>query len=315
MNEELVVVGDLELDIKTTITKSVLSGQSFTQTKKEVNDTIKMGLENLEDAAEITYYKKRFRAFAEKFYFAFLIALTLSPGIVEQIRRAILNPKKSPVFIKVVRQILRNPLKFVEQSTGLPADLNDDRYNKLVQDAIKKMVDEVPNSTDKGGSLRSRAELKVRHESHEANLAALEQENVDLVIVSVHQDCSDRCAPYQGKIYSLKGKTKGYKKLSEVIGKNKLFGYNCRHSIKAFTSETQPTYVSSATRNKENEITKKQREFERKLRAQEQEAAMLLNVNKVKAATILKERTKLYEEYQRFSHKNNRAFYPNRTHN
>jgi hypothetical protein len=54
---------------------------------------------------------------------------------------------------------------------------------------------------------------------------------LDLIEVSSHAGARPLCAPYQGRIFSRNGKTKGYKRLAETsYGQPAgLFGINCRH--------------------------------------------------------------------------------------
>lgn len=59
----------------------------------------------------------------------------------------------------------------------------------------------------------------------------------DLVEVSAHAGARPEHALWQGKVYSLSGKTKGYRKLSEATGYGSitgLGGVNCRHSFHPF---------------------------------------------------------------------------------
>jgi hypothetical protein len=65
----------------------------------------------------------------------------------------------------------------------------------------------------------------------------LVENGYDLVQVSKH-GATDICREFEGKIYSITGKTPGYKKLSDVISGTErlgLFHPNCRHAINALT--------------------------------------------------------------------------------
>ena len=47
--------------------------------------------------------------------------------------------------------------------------------------------------------------MEVRYEANLQDVAKLKEEGVKLVMASSHADASLRCAPYQGKLYSLDG--------------------------------------------------------------------------------------------------------------
>ena len=53
-------------------------------------------------------------------------------------------------------------------------------------------------------SMRATAEIMVRQNRHIEEVESLKK-RTKLVIGSTHADCSDRCAPYQGRVYSLDG--------------------------------------------------------------------------------------------------------------
>lgn len=52
----------------------------------------------------------------------------------------------------------------------------------------------------------------------------------DLVKVSTHLGACSKCAPFQGKILSITGKTKGYPTLQEALNHG-LFHVGCRHAM------------------------------------------------------------------------------------
>jgi len=93
---------------------------------------------------------------------------------------------------------------------------------------------------DKGGKvwqLDTYAEMlsrtKMMHAHNDGVKNRMIENGYDLVEVSSHPDSSALCKPWQGKIYSLTGKTKGYKMLSEAIDGG-LFRPNCRHTISIY---------------------------------------------------------------------------------
>ena len=148
-----------------------------------------------------------------------------------------------------------------------------------------------------------------------------------MVVCSSHADCSDRCAPYQGRIYSLdytSGEIDGHKYVplevatehfyttkAGVTYKNGLLGFNCRHELEEYKGKLLPI-ISAEERKKEYNITKQQRELERAVRKARVQELMLKDIDfkgykeaKVKAKAF-------YERYKQFSRDNQRAYYPDR---
>lgn len=132
-------------------------------------------------------------------------------------------------------------------------------------------------------SLRNVAEMQIRYEKHLDDLDLLKSKGTKLVWISTHANCSARCAPYQGKLYSLDG-TSGttpdgvpyeplekatdvyYTTKAGVRYKNGLFGFNCRHEMTEYTPGSKPITIPDAVVKRQREIEKTQREFERAIR-------------------------------------------------
>lgn len=132
-------------------------------------------------------------------------------------------------------------------------------------------------------SLRNVAEMQIRYEKHLDDLDALKREGVNLVWISTHSNCSKRCQPYQGKLYSLDG-TSGktdegyyfeplevatdvyYTTKRGIRYKNGLFGFNCRHQMTPYTPGSKPTDIPDKVVEHQRELEKTQREYERAIR-------------------------------------------------
>ena len=104
----------------------------------------------------------------------------------------------------------------------------------------------------------------------EATFTRLDDYGIDLVEVSSHADARDGCAPYQGKVYSRTGKTKGYPTLASTSYGDPagLFGVNCRHDMGPYipgTKKTYSPYPLGQTDEKYQE-SQKQRQLERSIR-------------------------------------------------
>ena len=178
-------------------------------------------------------------------------------------------------------------------------------------------------------SLRATAEIQVRQAGHEREIAEHKANGVNLVICSTHADCSDRCFPWQGKVYSLDGSYgttddgREYQPLSNAtdvyvstkagrVYKNGLLGFNCRHRLIEYMPGRKPPIVSKEQQQKEKAIDQKQREYERAIINARENAIMLKDVDKRKYLAAKQAASKLMREYIKFSHDNGRAYYTSR---
>ena len=209
-----------------------------------------------------------------------------------------------------------------------------DDYEKKVKSEIIRLSKDPANiyRTDKNGkpykmSLRNYAEMRTRYEANLKDLAKYQQdEKVDLVWTSSHPDASHRCSPYQGKLYSISGKSGTidgitYTPLQEALegprgdGNGIINGYNCRHRLIPYTPKSRaPQEYNQNQVRQENAITQRQRQYENNIRNMKLEERVLRANNNTREAKALRNRwQKLTNNYKEFSLKNQRPYYEWRT--
>lgn len=233
--------------------------------------------------------------------------------------------------LAVVREM--TALNFPTQAKGVPLSRY---YAQVWNEKIKPQLDSLmngvaldPNDYTGRNSLRNFAEMEVRYNDHLESIEEFKKDGVKLVIASSHTDCSDRCAKWQGRVYSLDGSFgitadgKRYVPLEEatdvyyttkagVTYKNGLLGFNCRHKLYEYRVGMQTPTVTAEERKREYAITLRQRELERAVRKKKVEALMLKDINKSGYAKAKAEAKILYGKYKEYSHENERAYYPMR---
>lgn len=208
-----------------------------------------------------------------------------------------------------------------------------DYYRENILPTFNQMASEEaldPDSEkywDKRSTLRNRAEREVRYQGHVDQLDDFKARGIKLVIVSAHADCSDRCKPWQGRVYSLDGTSgvtadgRKYVPLEEATDiwtpdgkwKNGLFGFNCRHYMVEYKDGYRFPKVTLKTEEEQYKITTKQRYMERQVREWRTRAAMSKGVN-AKEYNRAIEKARFYNErYIKYSHKHNRPYYDTRT--
>lgn len=200
-------------------------------------------------------------------------------------------------------------------------------YDKKVMNQTKLLASEPGKYTDKNGraiSLRNKVEMSVRYAANQNDLAQFKNEGVKLVWTSSHADASPRCSPYQGKLWSLDGKSGiidgiRYKPIEEALNSNGgnsiINGYNCRHYLIEYEKGSKaPKHYTSAEIQKEYKIDQKQRNYENNIRLLKTEETLLRQQGFTKEASAYRKKWQaLNKKYEQFSADNNRAFYPWRT--
>ena len=209
---------------------------------------------------------------------------------------------------------------------------SEDIFKEYIKPVLDRMASEEaldPDSEEFWGrrsSLRSRAEREARHQWQLDNISDLRAKGTKLVIISAHADCSDRCRPFQGRVFSLDGTSgtapdgRHYEPLENATDiytpngkwKNGLFGFNCRHYAVAYKDGYSFPTVSIKTERREYAITERQRALERNVRKWKARAEMYKGTDRAKykeAKLKAKQWQSFYEDY---SHAHDRAYYPSR---
>ena len=337
ISENVKRIEDTETQIRLAIKKGYFANSA--NLLEKVNKLIEGCVKELpEGMRENT--RKSLQAFAQRLYSTLrlnlganglAVAWALSKALKGGLTYKEMLTLKQPIITAKV--LPEQPFEYGTTAKGVPNGIWSRQYIKNVNKVMQRMADEQSldaNDIERRNSLRNYAEMYERNAYHEQELAGLKKDGTKLVICSVHQDCSDRCFKWQGRVYSLDGtygKTadgREYVPLEVATNQNQvyytnpktntqyrggLFGYNCRHRIYAFTGQIPPT-VTKAEQQKENKINQKQRAYENEIRKWRERA--LVEVDPKERREAKQKAVALNKEYIAFSLKNDRAYYPDR---
>ena len=217
---------------------------------------------------------------------------------------------------------------------GVPLQKYSENYiNDNVRPVLDRLAEQSaldPDDVSGRNSLRNRAEMEVRYHGHLEQIAELKAGGNKLVIASSHADCSARCAPWQGRVYSLDGTSgttddgREYVPLEQATDiyyttkagktyKNGLLGFNCRHYLVPYENGYRFPQPDKAKERKQYEITLRQRQLERNVIRWKIVAVESKGVDKKKYAYAREKAVRWNRAYIEFSEKNGRAYYPSRT--
>lgn len=184
---------------------------------------------------------------------------------------------------------------YLEVSTGAKS------YSQAITDTIKDISNqgayvEYPSGQHRSieSAVRTNIITSVNQTSGKLQEMRAEEMGWDLVEVSAHGGARPEHADWQGKVYSLRGETKGYKTLEEgcdygqVTG---LMGVNCRHTFFPYYKGSTRTYTNQDLYDLKNEkveyngkqitmydATQIQRKMEKNIRQDKKEIAGLQGV-------------------------------------
>lgn len=338
LNWQAVIVQDLETDVKIYVLNAVRKGENWGKVNATVSRMINEALKEVESDEVRGMAKTSLYLYASKVYVqafaiygnrddgAELLLLLRNKGITptQDVTTAISSlPPKSAAGGK---------FQGLEQSynRAVANGINPMEYEKEVIRRTNRLLDTVAKvDYSEYSSLRASVERQLRWEQNEGNLRNLREKGVKLVWINSHANCSPRCQPYQGKLYSLDhtiGEIDGVNyvplenatdvytttKAGKTYKNGCLSGFNCRHRTVPYRKGFRPQTIPESVTKKQYAIDRKMRELERQVRFYESRALgykgsipKLYQINKI-------ERNKAYKEYVDFAMKNNVAFYPSR---
>lgn len=223
--------------------------------------------------------------------------------------------------------------KYETLETGLPTGRYSRDYSKEVARVLDRVAQQQsldPDDISGRNSMRNKAEMETRYEDHQNEIADYLSAGVRLVMCSTHADCSDRCFPWQGRVYSLDHSTgitadgKAFVPLEEAtdifyttkagkVYKNGLLGFNCRHRLYEYRDGVVIPTVSAKTQKAEYKVTTRQRQLEARIRDYREKAMVFKGRDDEAAKAAQKKAMAVYKQYREYSRKHERAYYPDRT--
>ena len=332
LNPSAVAVEDAQTEIREIIKRAYLYRRPWYETDKKIAEAIRNALKRIPLPRLRGDTERSLRNFARQQQYIWQTA-RVSPELMlllgQYASDGFKSPRPSERFAREVAGLSRGVVEVTDKGVPLM------RYYKAVWDervkpTLQRLADGValdPGDYSGRNSLRNLAEMEVRYNDHLQSIEDLKAAGERLVVCSAHADCSGRCAPWQGRVYSLDG-TSGVvdghryvplEKATDIyyttkagrVYKNGLLGFNCRHKLYPYRGELLPV-ISAKERKAEYTVTQTQRALEREVRRARVAALMLKDINK---AGYLQYRAKariLYDRYVRYCEKHGRAYYPSR---
>lgn len=210
--------------------------------------------------------------------------------------------------------------------TGRPNCVN---YATKLKERMAQMAEKDPSFIEEGKapmSIFAKAEMDVRHDEQMAKLEALRKHGYKWCWLSSHADCSDRCAPWQGKLVDINGLSDlpshrmGYKKggyevysLRSIMDETDKYGYknniivgfNCRHRLIPYhEGSVPPKKFSHRVMSKERKINAELRAMEREIRATKRQSAMYNEFDGRTASMLSKKAEALTKAYKKYASEN-----------
>lgn len=343
LNPQALTLEEAEGKIRLAVKDACFKRIPFDTLKKTVRKIINEALEqiripSLADAAErslTAFFSRTVRTVASlprRDVITFLALAKLAEGEEDEYTRTISRTEAR----RIVREIPSIPPASAH-NYGTALNMYHKEY---IEDKIAPVMDRLakeqaldPDAVEYLGerqSLRARAEREVRYERHAESYREMKERGVKLVIISSHANCSERCMPYQGRVFSLDGSSgttedgRAYEPLEKAtdvfyvtragaVWKNGLFGFNCRHKMVEFKPGLRFPKTSVTEERKQYKIDMRQRELERRIVRYKVRAEMARGTD-AEEYKHCRDKARYWDKYYiSFSKQMGRAYYQSRT--
>ena len=217
LNEQASVLVDAQTDIKTAVKQGVLSGNGKEVVKARIKSIIDRAIARIRSPTLKEDARISLMRFADKAYTQFVrdlqsIAPTIIAAVVVLMRGITAKEQQGKYYVPATQSEKQAAIQlgYSAYNKGIPLQEFQKTYIERVDRALENLAQAYaldPNDFSGRNSLRNLAEMQVRYERHQDEIEGFKQRGTRLVVCSVHGDCSDRCAKWQGSVYSLDGTT------------------------------------------------------------------------------------------------------------
>lgn len=202
LNWQALLIEETQTEIKELIKDMILKGKNKFEIGKEIEKKINVCLDELEIERLKEEVERGLRAFADKVY---IILFILFANITYKQIQAISNVARGSTTPKDI-QTAEQALGQMAYERRVPLNMYSKNYMQMVKERIDTLSRlEAKEDYTSRMTLRNSAEIQVRHEAVEKQLQDLRDKGENLIWIVPHANCSERCQPFQGKLYSLDG--------------------------------------------------------------------------------------------------------------
>ena len=345
LREQTIIIEDTTEELKRLLNQAVFGGMLEAEFVKKADRLILDSTEEMKDDTLKANARSILRQFARREFKRLRVALTgnrvgfsfAALGLVKKIYNSEGVREKEAAYKALQRiepSLAGVQVKFEPGRAGLwrwatPVRGYMEDYMKSVNQAAAMLAKDSPKDID-GLPLRLEAEIYVRHQWQEENMEKLRKSGVKLVWISSHENCSERCQPYQGRLYSMDG-TSGVRngvkyvpieeatdryyttKAGTTYKNGCLSGFNCRHYTIPYAEDGErPPKLTDERIEKARAIEQKQRRLERKVYHLRENYYAFKGNDEQKALSYYRKADAAKKEYVRFCRENGVAWYPSR---
>lgn len=345
LREQTIIIEDTTAELKRLLNQAVFGGMLEAEFVKKADKLILDSTEEMKDDTLKANARSILRRFARREFKRLRVALTgnragfsfAALGLVKKIYNSESAAGKETAYKALQRiepsldgvQVTFAPGRAGAWRWEVPLRTFAEEYMDAVNRAAGMLAKDSPKDID-GLPLRLKSEMYVRYQWQQENMDKLRESGVKLVWISSHENCSERCEPWQGRLYSMDG-TSGVRdgvkyvpieeatdryyttKAGTTYKNGCLSGFNCRHYTIPYREDgVRPVKLTDERVEKARAIEQEQRRLERRVYHLRESYYAFKGNNEQRALSYYRKADAAKKEYVRFCRENGVAWYPSR---
>lgn len=328
MNWQAILIEEAQTNIKLQIKDYIIGADNYARVLSRVKKIIAETIKELESEELKVTAKQTLENFTRQL----MLKAFINAGITENLMVMAFSQLSTGSKFKDIIKTYSTTIPKQVFEVAVPNQVYQEEYMKQVEKIYEELAKAEP-MYDENISLRNIAEMTVRYDKTMADIQGFIDRGVNLVVSSIHANCSVRCQKWQGGHYTLDNTYRTvdgiqFQPLSNATSgedaiyttkKGKTYinghitGYNCRHYLMEYKKGFEQVPVSAEVVERQRAIDHKMRYMERQVREWKDKALIYKGVNNDKYLKA-REKAKIYNQrYIEFAKSNNRAYYPSRT--
>ena len=316
---DVILIADAQTELKKIVEENVRERRSQDDLKTKCEKVISKLRDSLKNEDTREKVTESMQIYVRELYVRFTTLYSAIRAMTQILRKqGVVNSVRRDGLPRGGIDVSLDPSSYNMETA---ARIDFQTYQRQVREELGRILSTEPRPDygERNINMRLIAELNVRYEKQMDMIKDLSEQGEDLVWIEPHANCSARCEPWQGKLYSISGRTgKTYEGVSfqplsnatdvRVTTKSGrtymngcVTGFGCRHKLTPYRPGNKPTMIPAEVVEKQRKAEAKQRELERRIRYEKERAIILREIDPEQAKDARNKSRKLTQIYNAFS--------------
>jgi hypothetical protein len=320
---DVILITDAQTELKKIVEEYVREGKPQYELKEKCEKVISKLRDRLKNDDTREKVTEAMQSYVRELYARFVSLYGALRAMAEILRKqGVVKSVRRDGLPRGGIDLSMDPLSYNMETA---ARIDFQTYQRHVREELGRILSTEPRPDygERNINMRLIAELNVRYEKQMDMIKDLSEQGEDLVWIDPHANCSARCEPWQGKLYSISGRmgktdegvsfqpltnatdVRVTTKSGRTYMNGCVTGFGCRHKLTPYRPGNKPVMIPAEVVEKQRKAEEQQRALERRIRYEKERAIVLREIDPEQAKEARKKARDLTQVYNAFSQKSN----------